>query len=98
MTDILDVQRELANTRGEIEQTKGRMQYLEQSSAMSLIQVSLEQSKLNVEFTASTRNVKIGTGCLFLPPASPAVLPRTAMSGTSAMAAPAPTDSADPCL
>jgi PKD repeat protein len=56
--DILEVQRELVKTRGEIEQIKGRMQYLEQSSAMSLIQITLEQSKLTVEFTVDTRNVK----------------------------------------
>ncbi|MFC2012349.1 DUF4349 domain-containing protein [Chloroflexota bacterium] len=56
--DILDVQRELSNTRGEIEQTRGRMQYLEQTSSTSLIEVSLEQSKLDVEFHASKTRVK----------------------------------------
>ncbi len=40
VSDILAVQQELVQTRGEIEQTKGRMQYLEQSAAMSLIQVT----------------------------------------------------------
>jgi len=58
--DILDVQRELSKTRGEIEQTKGRMQYLERTSATSLIEVHLEQSKINVEFTADKRRVKEG--------------------------------------
>ncbi len=53
--DILDVQSELSKTRGEIEQTKGRMQYLERTSATSLIEVQLEQSKLDVEFTADKR-------------------------------------------
>lgn len=53
--DILDVQRELSNTRGEIERTKARMQYLEQTSSTSLIQVSLEQSTLEIEFTADKR-------------------------------------------
>ncbi|MFC2016249.1 DUF4349 domain-containing protein [Chloroflexota bacterium] len=53
--DILDVQRELSNTRGEIERTKARMQYLERTSATSLIQVYLEQSKLDIEFTADKR-------------------------------------------
>jgi hypothetical protein len=67
VSDILEVQRELVKTRGEIEQTKGRMQYLEQSSAMSLIQVSLEQSKLTVEFNAGTRNVKEGARVQFFP-------------------------------
>ncbi|OGO21271.1 MAG: hypothetical protein A2144_02710 [Chloroflexi bacterium RBG_16_50_9] len=67
VTDILEVQRELVKTRGEIEQTKGRMQYLEQSSSMSLIQVSLEQSKLDVEFNANRRNVKAGETIFFEP-------------------------------
>lgn len=70
VTEILAVQQELVKTRGEIEQTKGRMQYLEQSSAMSLIQVTLEQSKLAVEFTASVRNVKEGENILFQPAVS----------------------------
>jgi len=56
--DILDVQRELTKTRGEIEQTKGRMQYLERTSATSLIEVRLEQSKLDVEITANRAVVK----------------------------------------
>lgn len=65
VSDILAVQRELTNTRSEIEQTKGRMQYLEQSAAMSLIQVNLEQSKLSVELMASTRNIKRGEAVMF---------------------------------
>lgn len=67
VTDILEVQRELVKTRGEIEQTKGRMQYLEKSSAMSLIQINLEQSKLTVEFNASSRNVKAGQDVRYFP-------------------------------
>lgn len=39
--DILKVQRELNTVRGQIEQTKGRMQYLERTSAMSLVNVTL---------------------------------------------------------
>ena len=53
--DILHVQRELSTTRGDIEQTKGRMQYLERTSAMSIIDIRLEQSSLDVEFTADKR-------------------------------------------
>ena len=58
--DILNVQRELSKTRGEIEQTKGRMQYLERTSATSLIEVRLEQAELDVNFTANKKRVKEG--------------------------------------
>jgi hypothetical protein len=58
VTDILEVQKELVKTRGEIEQIKGRMQYLEQSSDLAFIQVTLEQSKLSMEFSASARSIK----------------------------------------
>ncbi len=58
--DILAVQRELSKTRGDIEQTKGRMQYLERTSATSLIEVSLEQSKLYAKLYANKTSVKEG--------------------------------------
>ena len=58
--EILEVQRELFKTRGEIEQTKGRMQYLERTSETSLIEVLLEQSKLDVRFSASMATAKEG--------------------------------------
>lgn len=58
--EILAVQRELTTVRGEIEQTKGRMQYLERSSETSLIEVRLEQAKLEVKFTANKVRVKKG--------------------------------------
>jgi hypothetical protein len=43
--DILKVQRELSNVRGQIEQIKGRIQYLERTSDMALIQISLQEPK-----------------------------------------------------
>ena len=42
--DILKVQRELSNVRREIERIKGRMQYLERTSDMSLIEVNLQET------------------------------------------------------
>ncbi len=58
--DILDIQRELSRTRGEIEQTRGRMQYLERTSDTSLIELHLEQARLDVKFTARRSTVKTG--------------------------------------
>jgi PKD repeat protein len=58
--DILSVQSELSRVQQDIERTKGRMQYLERTSTMSLIQVTLEQSKLEVKFSASTVAAKEG--------------------------------------
>lgn len=65
--EILQVQRELTNTREEIEQIKGRMQYLEQSSSTSLIQIQLEHSRLSVEFLANTRTIEEGEKVGFRP-------------------------------
>ncbi len=70
VTEILEVQKELVRTRGEIEQTKGRMQYLEQSSDLAFIQVTLEQSKLSVEFNATARSIKEGFKIFFIPTVS----------------------------
>jgi len=56
--DMLAVQKELSRTRGAIEQTKGRMQYLEQTSATSLIIVNLNQAQLDIRFLASKQTVK----------------------------------------
>jgi PKD repeat protein len=57
--DILEVQAQLSKVRGEIEQTKGRMQYLERTSAMSLIEIQLQESSIEIEFTADKwRKVK----------------------------------------
>ena len=65
--DILNVQRELSRTRGEIERTKGRLQYLERTSDTSLIEVHLEQASLDVNFTASKKAVKLGEDIRFEP-------------------------------
>jgi hypothetical protein len=43
--DILAIQRELSNVRGQIEQVKGRIQYLDRTSDMALIDVSLQKVK-----------------------------------------------------
>ncbi|MBI4284751.1 MAG: DUF4349 domain-containing protein, partial [Chloroflexi bacterium] len=64
--EILNVQRELSRTRSDIEQTKARMQYLERTSATSLINVSLEQARLSVKFTANKRFVKTGERVQFI--------------------------------
>ncbi len=66
--DILEVQRELTNVRDEIERTKGRMQYLEQTSSTSYISVQLTQSKLDVEFSAyGGRYITGGEEVVFIP-------------------------------
>jgi hypothetical protein len=43
------------------------MQYLEQTSATSLITVNLEQAKLEVKFTAGRVNAETGDGVQFIP-------------------------------
>ena len=43
--EMLKVQKELSNVRGEIEQIEGRMKYLEQTSETSLIEVDLEETQ-----------------------------------------------------
>ncbi len=58
--EVLNIQRELTRTREEIERIKGRMQYLEQTSETSLINVQLQQSRLDVDFNASRARVETG--------------------------------------
>ena len=43
--EMLKVQKELSNVRGEIEQIEGRMKYLEQTSETSLIEITLQETK-----------------------------------------------------
>ncbi|RJQ38757.1 MAG: DUF4349 domain-containing protein [Dehalococcoidia bacterium] len=68
--DILAIQRELTRVRGEIEQTQGRMQYLERTSSSSLIDISLQESRLSVKFNASNNAVKTGQTIRFAPEVS----------------------------
>jgi hypothetical protein len=63
--DILAVQRELTSVRGDIEQIKGRMLYLEQTSAMSLITVQFSEAQLVVKINANKARVKTGEEITF---------------------------------
>jgi PKD repeat protein len=50
--DILSIQRELTTVRGQIEQMKGRMIYLQRTSSTSLININLEEAVLALKFSA----------------------------------------------
>ena len=52
--DVLAVQKQLTATQEDIEVTKGRMLYLEQTTAMSLITINLQQSTLTINLYAGT--------------------------------------------
>jgi PKD repeat protein len=52
--DVLAIHNQLTATQQDIEVTKGRMQYLEQTSAMSLITINLQQSSLTINLYAGT--------------------------------------------
>ena len=67
VTDILAIQAQLTQIQTQIEQIKGRMQYLEKTSATSLINISLSQAKLEAKFTASAVNAKTGNEIQFYP-------------------------------
>ena len=73
--DVLAVQKQLTDVRSQIEQTKGRMQYLERTSATSLINISLQTSKLAVKLTASSSIVRAGEDISFFPEISGGVSP-----------------------
>lgn len=68
--DILAVQSQLTSIQTQIAQIKGRMQYLEKTSATSLISISLSQAKLKLEFNASSVNAKTGEELYFTPTVS----------------------------
>jgi hypothetical protein len=63
--ELLAVQREVSRVRGEIEQLEGRMRYLEQTSATSLIEVLLNEAVLSVSLTADGRVVDEGEAVSF---------------------------------
>ncbi len=65
VTEILAVQRELTNVREDIEVIKGRIQYLERTSESSLIDIWLEQAKLDIEFTANKTRIEEGEEIIF---------------------------------
>jgi PKD repeat protein len=67
IADILAVQIQLTSIQSQIEQIQGRMQYLEKTSATSLLNVSLSQAKLEAKFSASSVNAKTGNSIQFYP-------------------------------
>jgi len=50
--DILSIQRELTTVRGNIEQAKGRMLYLERTTSTSLITIKLSEAMVDIKFSA----------------------------------------------
>jgi chitodextrinase len=51
--DVLNVQAQLTSVRGQIEQIKGRMLYLERTSATSLININMEEAVLALKLSAN---------------------------------------------
>jgi len=62
---ILKVQSQLTETRSQIESLKGSIQYIERTTAMSLIQVQLQQAKLYAEITVRKAVVQAGEPVYF---------------------------------
>jgi PKD repeat protein len=65
--DVLAVQRELTTVRGDIEQTKGRMLYLERTSSTSLINISLNEAIFGLKFSADKARVNTNETVTFTP-------------------------------
>lgn len=65
--DVLSVQRELTTVRGDIEQAKGRMQYLERTSSTSLIDIQLTESIFGLKFSADKIRVNSNEAVTFIP-------------------------------
>lgn len=64
--DVLKVQQQLSNVRGDIEKTKGRIQFLERTSSTSLITVNLERVRqFKADFAASLIQVEEGEEVAF---------------------------------
>ena len=63
--DVLAVQRELTQVRGEIEQAKGRLQYLERTTSTSLIQISLDEAMIDLKFSADKVRVDTDEAVVF---------------------------------
>ncbi len=65
--DVLAVQAQLTSVRGDIEQTKGRMLYLERTSSTSLITVQLNESIFGLKFSADKVRVNSNESVTFIP-------------------------------
>ena len=65
--DVLAVQAQLTNVRGEIEQTKGRMLYLERTTSTSLITIQLNESIFGLKFSADKVRVNANEKVTFNP-------------------------------
>ena len=55
--DILAVHRELTNIRGQIEQLKGRMQYLERMTALATINIELIPNQIRLPIVEDSWNL-----------------------------------------
>ena len=65
--DVLAVQRELTTVRGNIEQTKGRMLYIERTTSTSLININLNEAVFALKFSADKVRVNTNEFVTFIP-------------------------------